>query len=345
MKSVYIKEQGGVDVLTYGDLPEPIVKSNEIKIKVKACSINRLDLFARAGEKGVRLNLKNPHILGGDVAGDVIEYGDAVNDFLVGDRVLINPYITCQNCKNCKLGIEELCLQSNMLGITSNGGYAEYVTVPFYNAVLIPDNLSYIEAAAIPTVFIPCWNILFRKAKLQSNEKVLVVSASSGIGTAAIQLAKNISGVKIVATTSNMYKARLIQEMGVSDVLLHTDKNLHKKLMETTDNEGFNIVIDHVGLDSWSYGIRTLARGGRYCVCGVTSGHKVDLHLGCLFKNSQTIFGVFMGRMTDLQNVLNIINTRKMLPIIADIIPLKEVKRAHKMLEENSVVGKLVITF
>ena len=239
---MYIEEQGDVNVLTYGDLPDPIVKSNEVKIKVKACSINRLDLFARAGEKGVRLNLKTPHVLGGDVAGDVIECGDMVTDFFVGDRVVVNPHISCQKCKNCKLGAEELCLQSNFLGMTSNGGYAEYTTVPFYNVVHIPDSISYIEAAAVPTVFIPCWNMLFRKAKLQPNEKVLVVSASSGIGTAAIQLAKNISGVDIVATTSNLYKAQLIKEMGVNDVLLHTDENLNKKLMEITNNEGFNVL-------------------------------------------------------------------------------------------------------
>ena len=342
---MYIEEQGDVNVLTYGDLPDPIVKSNEVKIKVKACSINRLDLFARAGEKGVRLNLKTPHVLGGDVAGDVIECGDMVTDFFVGDRVVVNPHISCQKCKNCKLGAEELCLQSNFLGMTSNGGYAEYTTVPFYNVVHIPDSISYIEAAAVPTVFIPCWNMLFRKAKLQPNEKVLVVSASSGIGTAAIQLAKNISGVDIVATTSNLYKAQLIKEMGVNDVLLHTDENLNKKLMEITNNEGFNVVIDHVGLESWFYGIQTLAKGGRYCVCGVTSGHKVNLHLGSLFKNSQTVFGVFMGNMADLHNVINLISHKKTLPIIADTIPLKEVRRAHKMLEEKNVVGKLVITF
>ena len=342
---MYIKEQGDVDVLTYGDLPDPIVKSNEIKIKVKACSINRLDLFARSGETGVRLNLKTPHVLGGDVAGDVIESGDMVTDFLVGDRVVINPHVSCRKCKNCKLGEEGLCLQSKFLGMTSNGGYAEYITIPFYNVVRIPDNLSYIEAAAIPTVFIPCWNMLFRKANLQPNEKVLVVSASSGIGTAAIQLAKNILGVKIVATTSNLYKAQLIKEMGVNDVLLHTDENLNNKLMEITNNEGFNVVIDHVGLESWSYGIQALAKGGRYCVCGVTSGHKVNLHLGSLFKNSQTVFGVFMGTMADLQNVINLISNKKIKPVIADTIPLKEVKRAHKMLEEKSIVGKLVITF
>ena len=186
MKAVYIREHGGVEVLTYGDLSEPSVGPNDVKIRVRACAVNRVDLFTRAGVRGTRLPLTRPHILGGDVAGEVVEAGPEVTPVRPGDRVVVNPRLTCGQCRYCVGGDEELCLSPGMLGSTVGGGYAEYVRVPAINAVPLPDSISYEQAASLPTVFMPCWSILVRRAALKPWETVLVLSASSGVGTAAI---------------------------------------------------------------------------------------------------------------------------------------------------------------
>ena len=164
MKAVYITEHGGTEALTYGDLPEPEIGPNDVKVRVRACALNRLDLYTRQGARGTRIRFKGPHVLGGDVAGDVVEVGSEVSRVSAGERVVVNPRVTCNQCRFCLSGEEELCVRAGMLGSTLSGGYAEYVSVPAVNVEPIPDALSYVQAASLPTVFLPCWTILVRKA-------------------------------------------------------------------------------------------------------------------------------------------------------------------------------------
>ena len=171
MKAVYITEHGGVDVLTYGELPEPEVGPNDVKIRVRACALNRLDLYTRAGARGTRVRFNGPHILGGDVAGEVAETGSLVTRVAVGDRVVVNPRLTCNQCRFCVAGEEEFCTSAGMLGSTVSGGYAEFVSVPAVNAFPLADSLSFEQAASLPTVFLPCWTILMRKAQLKPWER------------------------------------------------------------------------------------------------------------------------------------------------------------------------------
>ena len=344
MKAVYITEHGGTEVLKYGDLPEPIIGPTDIKVRVKACSINRVDAFTRAGIKGTRLRLADPHILGGDVAGDVVEAGEAVTRLKAGDRVVVLPRVTCGQCQFCISADDELCTRPRQLGTTMNGGYAEYVGVPAVNAVKIPDTMAYDEASALPTVFVPVWNMLLRRARLQSWETVLVLSASSGVGSAAIQVAKNVLGATVIATTSTQEKALKARSLGADEVIVYTEEDIAEKSMAATDHRGVNVVVDHVGSDFWEMAMASMAPGGRYGICGVTTGYRADLHMGLLFVRSQTVFGVYMGRKEDFRQVVDSASKGLIRGVVDQTFPLADAADAHQALEDRNFFGKLVIT-
>ncbi len=344
MKAVYITGHGEVDVLTYGDLPEPETGPNDVKIRVRACALNRLDLYTRAGARGTRIRFKGPHILGGDVAGDVAEVGAEVTELEVGDRVVVNPRMTCGQCRACVAGHEEACRHARMLGSSASGGYAELVSIPAGNAVPIPDSLSYEQAASLPAVFLPCWNILLRRADLQPWETVLIPSASSGIGTAAIQVAKNVVGARVITTTSTAEKARKAKELGADEVINYREEDVAKRVKELTGGSGVDVVLDHVGADFWPAAVASLGFGGRYGICGVTSGYKAELQMGLMFLRYHTVFGVFMGKTEELRQIVEMAGRGVIKGVIHQTFPLEDAARAHEAMEGLDFFGKLVLT-
>ena len=344
MKAVYITEHGGTDALTYGDLPEPEVGANDVKVRVRACALNRLDVYTRQGARGTRIRFKGPHVLGGDVSGDVVEVGGEVRRVGVGERVVVNPRITCNQCRFCLSGEEELCPNARMLGSTVSGGYAEYVCVPAVNVEPIPDSLSYVQAASLPTVFLPCWTILVRKAQLKAWETLLIPSASSGVGTAGIQVAKNVLGASVITTTSSEDKAQKARELGADEVINYTTEDVAERVKEITGGQGVNVVLDHVGADFYPAAVRSLAMGGRYGICGVTSGYRADLQMGLMFLRYHTIFGVFMGRKEDLRQIVEQAGKGVINGIIHETFALEEAAKAHEAMEALNFFGKLVLT-
>ena len=344
MKAVYLTEHGGIETLQYGDMPEPSVGPNEAKIRVRACALNRLDIFIRMGIKGTRMAFDQPHILGGDVAGDVVETGSEVLNVKVGDRVVVNPRLTCNQCQYCIAGETELCTRPGRMGQTSQGGYAEYVVAPGVNAVVIPDSLPYEEAASLPTVFMPAWNMLIRRAKLQAWETVLILSASSGVGTAAIQVAKNIIGARVIATTSSDKKVQMAKALGADEVINYSKEDITERVKELTTRRGVEVVVDHVGEEFWPAAYASLAPGGRYGICGVTTGYRSELQMGLLFIRAQTVFGVFMGQQEDLRQIVEMAGRGVIHGVISDTYPLQDAARAHRAMEEQSFFGKLILT-
>ncbi len=345
MKAVYMTEHGGLDVLRYGDMPEPPVGPNDVKVRVRACALNRLDIYTRAGVRGTRRrDFDTPHILGGDAAGEIVEMGSEVRGRQVGQRVVVNPRMTCNQCRYCAAGEDEFCESSGMLGSSRSGSYAEFVSVPATSALPIPDSLSFVEAASLPTVYLPSWTILVRRAALKPWETALVLSASAGVGTAAIQVAKNVVGATVITTTSSAEKAARAYEIGADHVIDYSQEDIAEKVAEITGRRGVDVVLDHVGAEFWPAATRSLATGGRYGICGVTTGYRAELQMGAMFTRYQTVFGVFMGRREDMRQIVDAAGKGIIRGIIHQTFSLEDAAKAHEVMEGRSFFGKLALT-
>jgi len=343
MKAVYIESHGGPEVLTYGERPDPIIEPHEVKVRVRASALNRLDTYTRAGVRGMRREFPPPLVLGGDSSGDIVEVGSQVRGLKVGDRVVVNPKTTCGQCHLCLAGEDDLCPRSRMLGSAFDGSYAQYVKIPAANVQPIAPHVSYEEAAAVPTTFLPMWNMLVRRARLRPWETVLVLSASAGVGTAAIQVAKNVVGARVIATTSTAEKAAKARELGADEVINYTQEDIAQRVKELTGGEGVDVVVDHVGQEFFQAAYNSLKPGGRYGNCGVTTGYRAELHMGLMFTRHLTVFGVYMGSKEDMREIVEMLNRGKIKPAIHQVFPLERAADAHQMMEERNFFGKLVL--
>ena len=343
MKAVYIESQGDPEVLVYGERPDPVIEPHEVKIRVRASALNRLDVYTRAGARGMRREFPPPLVLGGDSAGDIVEVGGQVHRLKVGDRVVVNPRTSCGQCPSCLSGEDDLCPGSKMLGSAIDGSYAEYIRVPAVNAHPIGDHVSYEEAAAVPTTFLPMWNMMVRRGQLKPWETVLVLSASAGVGTAAIQVARNVVGARVIATTSTAEKAAKARELGANEVINYTEEDVTQRARELTNGQGVDLVVDHVGAEFFSAAYNSLKPGGRYGNCGVTTGYRAELHMGLMFSRLLTVFGVFMGSKKDMEEIVEMLNQGRIKPAIHQVFPLERAIDAHRMMEERNFFGKLVL--
>ena len=279
----------------------------------------------------------------GDCAGDVVEVGDQVSGLTVGDRVVINPRFSCQVCPACLSGRDDLCPRSRFMGTAVDGSYAEFVAVPAANAHPIADSVAYEEAAAVPTTFLPVWNMLLRRAQLKPWETVLVLSASAGVGTAAIQVARNVIGARVIATTSTPEKAAKALELGADAVINYKQEDITQKAKALTDGIGVDVVVDHVGAEFFPKAFDALRLGGRYGICGATTGLRAELHLGNLFTKQLEVFGVYMGTREDMREIVAMLDRGKIHPVIDRVFPLSEAASAHQVMEEHNFFGKLLL--
>ena len=343
MRAVYIESHGGPEVLQYGERPEPSPRAGEVKVRVRAAALNRLDTYVRTGRRGQRRNFPSFHILGGDSAGVIAEVGSDAHSHMVGRRVVINPRIPCGACDFCIDGSDDLCPRFRFLGSNCEGSYAEFVCVPATNVHPIADGVTFETAAATPTVYLPTWNILIRKAQLKPWETALVLSASAGVGTAAIQVAKSVVGATVITTTSSPEKAAMARELGADHVIDYNKESIPDRVKELTHGRGVDVVVDHVGAKFFEDAYNSLKRGGRYGLCGVTSGYVANLQLGTLFTKQLQVFGVFMGSRADMSQVTQMLNQGRIQPVIHRTFPLEQASAAHEVMEERSFFGKLVL--
>ena len=344
MQAVYIEAHGGPEVLTYGERPEPQVGVGEVKIRVKATALNRLDLYTRDGGRGLEREFPPPLILGGDCAGEIVECGDGVAALKPGDRVVVNPRLSCMQCAPCLAGQDDQCRRSRFLGSAIDGSYAEYISIPSANAHLLADGVSFQQAAAVPTTYLPVWNMLVRRLQLKPWQTVLVLSASAGVGTAAIQMAKDVIGAKVIATTSSPEKAAKAAELGADVVINYKEEDIRDRVREITGGAGVDCVVDHVGADFFAAAFASLRTGGRYGICGATTGLRTELHLGQLFSQQKEIYGVFMGTKEDMREIVEMLNRGAVRPTVDRTFPLAEAAAAHQAMEETSFLGKLILT-
>jgi NADPH:quinone reductase-like Zn-dependent oxidoreductase len=338
MKAVRIHQFGGPEVLTYEDVPDPKPRKDQVLVRVRACSLNHLDIFVRKGLPGVNL----PHILGSDIAGEVVEVGEYVRDLKAGQRVLVAPMHFCNVCLKCVAGLQNQCREFTVLGNAVDGGNCELIAVPAVNVIPIPETIDFDAAASVPLVFVTAWHMLTARAAIRPGQTVLVLGANSGVAIAAIQIAK-LFQARVIATAGDERKMELARKLGADFVIDHYKQKISKEVRKITDSEGVDIVIEHVGSATWDESVRSLKTGGILVTCGATTGPKVDLDLRFLFARQLSLLGSYMGTMCDLQQVLGHIFAGRLKPVIDRAFPLEEIRVAHEYLEKSQMFGKILL--
>jgi NADPH:quinone reductase-like Zn-dependent oxidoreductase len=341
MKAIVYAEHGGPDVLRYLDVPEPQISPYEVLVRVRACALNHLDLWLRRGMPGVNIPL--PHIPGSDIAGEVARIGEKVTNVKTGERVLLQPGISCGQCEKCLAGVDNLCRSYTVFGRMVDGGCAEFVRSPAVNCVPIPENLSYEQAAAFPLVSLTAWHMLITRAQVKPAETVLILGGGSGVGSAAIQIAK-AAGARVIATAGADEKLNKARELGADDVINHSTQKIVDTVKLLTDRRGVDVVFEHVGQATWKDSIRSLAVGGRLVTCGATTGPDGAINIDHLFVRHLTILGSFMGSKAELFSALELLRRGLLKPVIDVVMPLEQCANAHRRLESREQFGKIVLT-
>ncbi len=342
MKAVFFKEFGGPEVLQYGDLPEPIIGAHEVLVRVRATALNHLDVWRRAGQRGTKGELKEPFVLGCDIAGEVAQTGTGVTGVKPGDRVFLNPGITCGHCEWCLGGRDNMCPRYTMIGAAVNGGYAQYVKAPQENVHVVTATISFEEAAAIPLTMLTAWHMLVTLARLRPGETILIQAVGSGVGTSALQLSRLI-GARTFVTASTDEKLSKAKKMGAEETINYSREDFAQRVKDLTGGRGVDVVFDHVGESVFEKSIASLARGGRYVNCGITSGYKANLHIGQLFTKQAQIIGSFMGNKAEFVEVTRLVNRGQLHGVVDRVFPLERAAEAHRAMEDRNVFGKLVL--
>ena len=342
MKAVHILEQGGIDKLIYGDLPDPEPGPGEVLVRLHAAALNHIDIYARSGRNRVRVP-SFPHVLGSDMAGEVTALGTGVHGVSVGQRVLINRDLKCGACEQCVMGRDESCVRQGSLGGSAWGGYAQYVKAPAQNIYTIPDEMSFQEAAAIPLCFHGAWHCLVTRVGLRPGETVLINAAGSGVGSAALQIALALKA-RVLVTAGSDAKVATAVEMGAEAGINYTSTpDFSKRVLELTDGEGVDIVFDSVGAPVWRESFASLKRGGRLVCTGVTGGHRAELHLGQLFTRGLTLMGSGRRSHREFAEFMRLVNRGVLHGVVGRVLALEDAGEAHRLMEERDFFGKIVL--
>jgi NADPH:quinone reductase-like Zn-dependent oxidoreductase len=340
MKAVYITEHGSVEKLTYGELSDPVLEGNEALVRVEACGVNHIDLWVRRGLPF--LKIPYPFTLGQEVAGEVVALGPASKGIAVGTRVLIHPGLSCGRCEACASGRDHHCDDYQLLGKNVPGGYAEFIKIPDTNLLPLAASVASEGAVGLPNSFCTAWNMIYETANLQPGEWILIHAGGSGIGSAAIQLARLV-GANIITTASSDEKLAQAKALGAQHLINYKEHDFLNRVRRITHKRGVDVVLEHIGEDVWERSLLCLARGGRLVTCGATSGYLPKLNLRYVFFRNLQILGVTSASKGVLCKVVSLLEQGQIHPVISQVLPLSAARQAHQLLEERQVFGKLVL--
>jgi NADPH:quinone reductase-like Zn-dependent oxidoreductase len=312
MKAVYLTETGSPEVLRFGELPEPSIGPNDVLIRMRACSLNRLDVFTREGSHGTRIT--PPHVLGGDFAGEVVRVGEAVESCQQGDQVIAS----------------------------GQGGYAELAVAAGERVYPLPKRCTFDEGATLPVAGLTAWQMVMNRACVRPGESVFITAAGSGVSTFAIQLCRTL-GARVITTASTAEKLEKARALGAEAGIDYRREDILERVRAFTGGEGVDVVLEHVGTPVWNACFESLKPGGRFVTCGVTAGHRVELHLGRVFSRALTIMGVGRGTPDDMRAFLKVVQQGKVQGIVYRTFALAQAAEAHRMMEASSFFGKLVL--
>ena len=344
MKATVFHEHGGPDVLSYEDIAAPTIEPNQVLINVKYVALNHLDLFVRGGIPGMKLEM--PHILGSDISGEIAEVGSKVSDSLeVGQKIIVDPGISCRVCEFCLRGQESLCSSYGIIGEHYRGGYAEYLNVDSQNIIPIPkeSGLDMAGAAAMPLTLMTAWRLLTTKAQIKAGDDVLIIGIGGGVALAALQIAK-AAGARVIVTSSSDEKLDKAKILGADEGINHNDTpDYHKEIYRLTNNRGVDIVLDSVGQATWPRSLKSLRKGGKLVTCGATSGPIAETNVNLLFWKQLEILGSTMASRDELRMALKLVWNGTIRPVVDRILPLSKAHEAHEILEKGAQMGKLVL--
>ncbi|HEX8140628.1 MAG TPA: zinc-binding dehydrogenase [Pyrinomonadaceae bacterium] len=340
MRAVVFKEHGGPEVLQYAEAADPTIKANEVLVEVRACALNHLDVWARAGLPGIEIPV--PHILGNDIAGVVREVGPLVNWVRAGDEVMLQPGVSCGHCIECLSGRDNFCPEYDILGYRRDGGYAELVAAPGVNVIPKPKGLGWEEAAALPLVTVTAWHMLVARARVEPGEEVLIHAAGSGVGSIGIQVAR-LRGARVIATAGSDEKLAKARELGADEVVNYTREDWPKEVRRLTGKRGVDVVFEHTGAETWPGSIAVLAKGGRIVTCGATSGYDARTDLRQVFYRHLSLLGSFMGSKAELLQAMKFVERGVIRAVVDRTLPLTEARRAHELMQDRAQFGKLIL--
>jgi len=340
MKAARFHQFGGPEVLQYEDVAEPQLRKDQVLIRVKACALNHLDLFIRKGLPGIKL----PHINGSDIAGEIAELGEYVTDLAVGQRVLLAPMTFCGHCVECVAGRQNFCPNFSVLGYANDGGDCEYIAVPRVSIVPVPEGvqLTFEQAASVPLVFTTVWHMLVGRCAIKPGDTVLVLAAGSGVGIAAIQIAKLFNATVIVTAGDEQKLAKAFQ-LGADFGINHYKQSISEEVKKITARAGVDIVFEHVGSATWLESMKSMKHGGKLVTCGATTGWEAKFDIRFLFARQLSFLGSYMGTMGELHEVLRHVFSGKLKPVVDRSFPLKDARASHEYLESSAQFGKVVL--
>ena len=341
MRALALGGVGGLDQLAVREVPEPGLRSaTDVKVRVRAAALNHIDLFVARGLPGSEPVF--PHVVGADAAGIVEAVGPAVRAVVPGDRVMLNPGISCGACQPCLEGEESLCRSFRILGEHLPGTLAEFVVVPEDNVARVPDAMPLERAAAFSLATLTAWRMLTTRALLRPGETVLIWGIGGGVAQAALQIAK-LLGAYAIVTSGTPRKLEAARALGADAALDHGRDDVAGEVKRLTGGRGADVVVDSVGERTWSQSLRALRRGGRLVVCGATTGPKVDIDLRRLFWHQWTLMGSTMGSRREYREIVRLAGLGRLWAVVDRVVPLAEAVDAFRRLAGGEQFGKLVI--
>jgi NADPH:quinone reductase-like Zn-dependent oxidoreductase len=341
MKAIFFEQHGGIDVLKYAALPTPEPKPGEALLRVRAVSLNHLDIWVRRGWPGLRLDM--PHITGSDVAGEIVALNSPTSTWTTGTRVVVNPGILTSDDEWTRTGQDSLSPGYRILGEQLKGGLAEYVCVPLSNLFRLPDTVSFEEGAAPLLVGVTCWRMLFERARIRAGETMLVVGAGGGVNSLSILLGR-AAGATVIALTSGSTKLEKALGLGASAAIDYSAQpEWHTEVLKLTKGRGVDVVVDNVGAKTFAKSLRAVARGGRIVTVGNTKGYEISFDNRLLFTKQVSLIGSTMGSRQDFIEAMEFLWEKNIKIPIDSVAPLSEGIKMIKRLEDGQQFGKIVL--
>ena len=338
MKVAWFHKFGGPEVLVHEEAPKPAPKPGEALVRVRAVGINHVDLDHRAGTS--RIPLTFPHILGREFAG---ELASNAGDFKEGDRVWVTCRIPCRRCELCLAGRDNLCLKEGYFGLDIPGGYAEYVAVPIVNLNALPSHVSFENAAAAQIAFGTAWHVLITRGGLQAGQTVLIQAAGSGIGSAAVQVAKLAGAAMIIATASSEKKLEQAKALGATHLINYSKEKFADRVMALTGGRGVDVVMEHIGGEVFTESLKCLARGAIIVTVGAHAGEVVEFDIIPFFRKELRLAGSKNASVLELRKVMGLVAEGKLKPIIHKAFPLAQAAEGHRVVDSRDFFGKVIL--